>query len=78
MANKNEGLSIYEALELAYQSGIIVAIGLEGGFRFDDVVVERLWETTARILLEADEQGGGEEPDRMVIRISDVVFVLFS
>lgn len=74
----NEGLSIYEALELAYQSGIIVAIGLEGGFRFDDVVVERLWDETARILLEADEQGGGEEPDRMVIRIADVVFVLFS
>lgn len=74
----HDGLTIYDALKLAYQSGIIVKIGLRGGFEFDDLVVERLWATTIRVLLEADEFVTGEEPDRMVINIDDVVYVLFS
>jgi hypothetical protein len=73
-----QNFTIRDSLRLVLDTGIIVELGLRGGFKFSDTVVEQIRGDVIRVLQEADEQGGGEKPHRMMVNIADVVYVLFS
>jgi flagellar biosynthesis chaperone FliJ len=65
-------LSVRDVIDLAYQMGIVIKIGLLDGFQFEGIV-EKLWDETARILVQKE---GSKH--RMIIQIDRIAFVLLS
>lgn len=51
-------ISVGQLLEVAYQTGQQVTLGLKSGKKLEGVVVEALWETSFRIWLDPAELSG--------------------
>lgn len=65
-------LSVRDMMNLAYQMGIIIKIGLVDGYQFEGIV-ERLWDETVRMLVQT-----GDNKHRMIIQIDRITFVSLS
>jgi hypothetical protein len=73
-----EGLSVEKSLEIAYETGQQVTIGLYSGVNLEGVIVERLWKTSFRVWLEPGEiLQPGEDIDKAIVGIYAVKSVEF-
>jgi len=61
-------LTVREALEVAYETGQQVTIGLYSGASFEGAIVDALWETSFRLWLEPVESlDEGEDIDKAIV-----------
>ncbi|APC08626.1 hypothetical protein [Neomoorella thermoacetica] len=71
-------LSVEKALEIAYNTGQQVTIGLNSGTVLEGVIVEKLWRTAFRVWLEpAKPLKPGEDIDKAIVSINAVKSVEF-